>query len=167
MSDEQMVDKIEEVPKGFMQKHKFKFKILSYVIAVFLFGWFLSDAFVVHGKDLPEDYWSSTSVLKDKLLDKEGFLAALAIMTMMTIALFLWGYWKVHSLPKKHAEHTGQTRLVFWLCMLGFFWGWLWIAAILIVVTDWDKIANVISGRRNAIDGETASINNPKLEETK
>lgn len=148
----------------FMEKHLFKVKMLVAFLVIFAFGWFLSDAFVVHGKDLPESYWTSTSVLKDKLLDKEGFLAGLTIITMITIAVFAWGYWKIHSLPKKHSEHTGQPRLVFWLCMLGFFWGWLWIAAILIVVTDWEKIAEVISGRRST----SSSDDHPKaIEESK
>ena len=72
---------------------------------------------------------------------------------MVSLVLLIWGYWKLHSLPKQHSAHTGQTRLVFWLCMLGFIYNWLWIAAILIVVTDWERIANVIRGR-NAVSSE-------------
>jgi hypothetical protein len=165
MADEQV---IEDVPKSFIEKHMFKFKMLVAFLVIFAFGWILSDAFVVHGNNLPDDYWSSTSVLKDKLLDKEGFLAGLAIMTMITIVVFAWGYWKIHSLPKKHSEHTGQPRLVLWLCMLGFFCGWLWIAAILIVVTDWEKIAEVISGRKSVMQDVAATDNSvKKLEESK
>ena len=141
---------VNEVPQRFLQKHMFKIKILGVFIIIFICGWFLSNAFVVHGNDLPDSYWSSTSVLKDKLLDKPGFLSALTIMTLITIGLFIWGYWKIHSLPKQHSEHTGQPRLIFWLCMLGFIWGWLWIAAILIVVTDWDKISDVIANRKSS-----------------
>jgi hypothetical protein len=160
---------VNEMPPSFMQKHKFKLKVFCGFIVVFLCGWFLSSAFVVHGNDLPDNYWSSTSVLKDKLLDKAGFMSALTILTLITIALFVWGYWKIHSLPKQHSEHTGQPRLIFWLCMLGFIWGWLWIAAILIVVTDWDKISDVIASRKssNTIEKDTSVAEIESHKETK
>lgn len=129
------------------QKHKKKLYIILGIIAFVALAKLFSLAFTVHGNDLPLDYWTSVSPLKAKLFDKPVFMGFLAAMTLLTISLAAWGYWVVHSLPKKHSEHTGQTKLVFWLCMLGFFWGWLWIAAILIVVTDWSKITAVIKGR--------------------
>ncbi|GEM78330.1 hypothetical protein [Vibrio superstes] len=129
------------------KKHKKKLLIVIGIIGFVALAMFLGLAFTVHGNDIPLDYWSNVSPLKAKLFDKPVFMGFLAAMTILTLALACWGYWVVHSLPKKHSEHTGQVKLVFWLCMLGFFWGWLWIAAILIVVTDWSKIANVMKGR--------------------
>ncbi|RJG38303.1 Mg2+ and Co2+ transporter [Motilimonas pumila] len=101
----------------------------------------MAEAFTVHHKELADDYWTTTSVLKHKLLDAEWFIGLLTMMTVTTLGLVVWGYWKLHALPKKHAAHTGQPKLVFWLCMLGFFYNNLWIAAVLIVVTDWSKIS--------------------------
>ncbi|GAM54997.1 permease of the major facilitator superfamily [Vibrio ishigakensis] len=128
-------------------KHKKKVYILVGILAFLGLAKFFGLAFTVHGNDIPAEYWTNVSPLKAKLFDKPVFMGFLAAMTLLTLSLAVWGYWVVHSMPKKHSEHTGQAKLVFWLCMLGFFWGWLWIAAILIVVTDWSKIANVIKGR--------------------
>lgn len=134
--------------KGFMSRHKTKFIILMALISIVIGSVLLASGFTVHHQDIPDEYWTTTSALKGKLLDTEIFIGALTMMLIVTICLAIWGYWKLHSLPKKHAEHTGQTKLVFWLCTVGFFYNELWIAAILIVVTDWKKIAAVIKGRQ-------------------
>ncbi|WP_083700497.1 hypothetical protein [Shewanella sp. UCD-KL12] len=127
------------------QKHKFKLYILLGLVAIVAGSFALSSGFTIHHKNIPDDYWTTTSVLKHKLLDTEVFIGALTMMLIVTICLALWGYWKLHCLPKKYAAHTGQTKLIFWLCTLGFFYNWLWIAAALIVVTDWEKIYNAFN----------------------
>ncbi len=129
---------------GFFNRHQTKFYILLTLLAVICGSVLLANGFTVHHKDIPADYWTTTSALKGKLLDTEIFIGALTMMLVVTICLAIWGYWKLHSLPKKHAEHTGQAKLIFWLCTIGFFYNELWIAAILIVVTDWKKISAVI-----------------------
>ncbi|ARD23024.1 MULTISPECIES: hypothetical protein [Shewanella] len=133
---------------GFFARHKAKFFILLALITVALGSVFLASGFTVHHQDIPADYWTTTSALKDKFLDTEVFIGALTMMLIVTICLAIWGYWKLHSLPKKYAAHTGQAKLVFWLCTIGFFYNELWIAAILIVVTDWKKISAVIKARQ-------------------
>ncbi len=128
----------------FLARHKFKF-IVFFAFAIIALGAVgLSSGFVIHHTNIPDSYWTMTSVLKPKLLDTPVFIGALTMMTVATITLVLWGYWKLHSLPKKHSAHTGQPKLVFWLGMLGFFYGWLWIAAIIIVVIDWEKVSHAI-----------------------
>ena len=150
--------------QSLIQQNILKLKILGAVILLLVFGWILSSAFIVHHNNLPDDYWSSVSVLKPILLDAPGFLAVLAIMTMISIAFVVWAYLKLHSLPEKYSEHTGQIRLVYWLCILGLFFNWLWVAAVVIVVTDWAKIADALSGRRSLT--KNGSID-PDLEEGK
>ncbi|MGF1752769.1 hypothetical protein L4C33_04130 [Vibrio makurazakiensis] len=140
-----MTVEVPVLPKpSFLARHKVKFMVLLTLAIIALGAVGLSSAFVIHHTDIPDSYWTTTSVLKPKLLDTPVFIGALTMMTVTTIALVLWGYWKLHSLPKKHSAHTGQPKLVFWLCMLGFFYGWLWIAAIIIVVIDWEKLSNAI-----------------------
>ncbi len=133
--------------RGFLQNHKLKLAVILVLILIAMGSVALALGFTVHHKDIPDDYWTTTSVLKHKLLDTEVFIGALTMILLVTICLALWGYWKLHCLPKKYAAHTGQTKLIFWLCTLGFFYNWLWIAAALIVVTDWDKIYSFIQGR--------------------
>ncbi|WP_153913101.1 hypothetical protein [Shewanella sp. TC10] len=140
---------IKNEPKSsFLSRHKTKFIILMTLVGIVIGSVLLASGFTVHHQDIPADYWTTTSALKGKLLDTEIFIGALTMMLIVTICLAIWGYWKLHSLPKKHAEHTGQAKLVFWLCTIGFFYNELWIAAILIVVTDWKKISAVIKGRQ-------------------
>jgi len=140
-----MTVEVQIPPKpSFLTRHKVKFIVLLALATIALGAMGLSSAFVIHHTDIPDSYWTTTSVLKPKLLDTPVFIGALTMMTVATIALALWGYWKLHSLPKKHSAHTGQPKLVFWLCMLGFFYGWLWIAAIIIVVIDWERLSNAI-----------------------
>ncbi|MBW3697770.1 hypothetical protein EK599_18985 [Vibrio sp. T187] len=129
---------------SFFTKHKVKFIVLFTLLLLVAGSFALSSAFVVHHTELPDSYWTTTSVLKPKLLDTPVFIGALTMMTVISIALLIWGYWVLHSLPKKHSAHTGQPKLVFWLCMLGFMYSWLWIAAIIIVVIDWDKLSQAI-----------------------
>lgn len=129
---------------SFLAKHKIKFLVVFVLAFIALGAVGLSSAFVIHHTDIPNDYWTTTSVLKTKLLDTPIFIGALTMMTVTTLVLIIWGYWKLHSLPKQHSAHTGQPKLVFWLCMLGFFYAWLWIAAIIIVVIDWEKFSNAI-----------------------
>ncbi|USD43390.1 hypothetical protein J4N42_14505 [Vibrio sp. SCSIO 43135] len=133
-----------EAKPSFLSRHKVKFAVVAALLLIGLGSVGLSSAFVIHHTDIPNSYWTTTSVLKPKLLDTPVFIGALTMITITTLALVIWGYWKLHSLPKKHSAHTGQPKLVFWLCMLGFFYGWLWIAAIIIVVIDWEKLSNAI-----------------------
>ncbi|MBW3695173.1 Mg2+ and Co2+ transporter [Vibrio sp. T187] len=77
-----------------------------------------------------------------QLLDTPIFMWVIALST---IALFAWvlnRLWFIHSIPKSKAKelNLGQSKLVFWLCILGIAWKPLWVAAVLAIVTDWDKV---------------------------
>ena len=120
------------------------------VATIVVLAKFFALAFHVHGNDIPLDHWTSVPAIKTAVLDSPTFMGLMAVLTLVAVIVLEAIYWKIHHLPTHHAAHTGQPKLVFWLSILGIFYNWLWLAAILIVVTDWDKIAAVIGGRPTA-----------------
>ncbi|GLS82795.1 Mg2+ and Co2+ transporter [Paraferrimonas haliotis] len=82
------------------------------------------------------------------LLDSVGFMWFVILVTLGIVIWCIAKLWQVHSIPKKLAKERGmsQASLVFWLCIMGLFVKPLWIIAVLIIVTDWDKIQQWIKG---------------------
>lgn len=80
------------------------------------------------------------------LLDSVLFFWFVVLVTTGLFAWLAWKLWSLHSIPKQIAKKQGwsQAKLVFWLCMLGLIWKPLWIVAVVLVVIDWDALANWI-----------------------
>ena len=80
------------------------------------------------------------------LLDSVLFFWLVVLVTTGLFAWLAWKLWSLHSIPKQIAKKQGwsQARLVFWLCMLGLIWKPLWVVAVVLVVIDWDALANWI-----------------------
>jgi hypothetical protein len=86
------------------------------------------------------------------LLDSVVFFWLVVILTMGIFAFIAWKLWGLHSIPKQLAKQRGwkQAQLVFWLCMLGLIWKPLWVAAVVLVVIDWEALADWIRALRPA-----------------
>jgi hypothetical protein len=80
------------------------------------------------------------------LLDSVVFFWFVVLVTTGIFVWLAWNLWKLHSIPKQISKREGwsQARLVFWLCMLGLIWKPLWVIAVIVVVIDWDALANWI-----------------------
>ncbi len=82
------------------------------------------------------------------LLEATGFMWFVVVITIAILVWVLNKLWYIHSLPKHLAKEKGlgQAKLIFWLCMIGLFYKPLWIIAVLIIVTDWNKVQQWIRG---------------------
>ena len=80
------------------------------------------------------------------LLDSVIFFWFIILVTLGIFSWLAWKLWTIHSLPKTIAKQRGwrQARLVFWLSILGLIWKPLWIIAVVLVVLDWDALADWI-----------------------
>ena len=80
------------------------------------------------------------------LLDSIAFFWFVVLVTVILFSWIAWKLWELHSVPKKISKELGwrQARLVFWLTMLGLIWKPLWVIAVILVVLDWDALADWI-----------------------
>jgi hypothetical protein len=80
------------------------------------------------------------------VLDSIAFFWLIVSVTLVMFSWLAWKLWQLHSIPKRFARERGwrQARLMFWLTLLGLIWKPLWILAVILVVTDWEALADWI-----------------------
>nr|WP_047049596.1 magnesium transporter [Vibrio mexicanus] len=108
----------------------------------------LSKLGTIHGKDLPEDYFSNGYPTILKLLDSEVFMGFVFFVTIAIVVYVLYLLWQLHEVAvhKAQAMSSAHTQIVFALSLCGLFINkaW-WVLAIIIAFTRWDVVSESIS----------------------
>ncbi|WP_159736932.1 magnesium transporter [Vibrio atypicus] len=129
--------------------------LLSYVIkwsiaAIVLIGAsvMLSKLGTVHGKDLPEEYFSNGYPAILTLLDSEIFMGFIFFVTVAILIYVVYLMWQLHEVAVHQAAKmsSAHTQIVFALSLCGLFIdkAW-WVLAIIIAFARWDVLATEIS----------------------
>lgn len=129
--------------------------ILSYIIKAIVFFSLLiiiSKAFsylgVIHGKELPESYFSGGYPSILTLLNSELFMGLIFFVTLSVFAYIAYLLWQLHEVAvhKAESDSSSQLQLVFALSLSGLFIhkAW-WVLAIIVAFTSWDKISEGLS----------------------
>ncbi|TWX66005.1 magnesium transporter [Colwellia demingiae] len=102
----------------------------------------------IHGKDLPESYFSGGYPTILALLDSEVFMGLIFFITLSVFAYVGYLLWELHEVAvhKAEASSSPQMQLIFALSLCGLFIhkAW-WVLAIIIAFTSWEAIGNSIS----------------------
>jgi len=153
---------------------KVKGYVLSTIktIAVFVVAGFLAKALsylgAIHGKDLPEEYFSGGIPTIIGLLNSEFFMALIFIITMSAFTYVGYLLWQLHEIAvhKSEASASPQFQLVFALSLCGLFIdkAW-WVLAIIISFTSWEDIGQWLSSiiHKNNDISNTQSTNTKEL----
>lgn len=108
----------------------------------------LSSLGTVHGKDLPEEYFSNGYPAILTLLDSEVFMGFIFFVTVAILIYVVYLMWQLHEVAVHQAAKmsSAHTQIVFALSLCGLFidktW---WVLAIIIAFARWDVLANEIS----------------------
>jgi hypothetical protein len=102
----------------------------------------------IHGKDIPEDYFSGGYPTILVMLNSEIFMGFIFLVTVTLFAYIGYLLWELHEVAvhKEEAKSSGQLQLVFALSLCGLFINkaW-WVLAIIIAFTRWNVIADNLS----------------------
>ena len=126
----------------------FLIKWIFYIGALVGSSLLLSKLGTIHGKDLPDDYFSNGYPTILKLLDSEVFMGFVFFVTLAIVVYVVYLLWQLHEVAvhKAHAMSSAHTQIVFALSLCGLFidktW---WVLAILIAFTRWDVVSNSVS----------------------
>jgi len=127
---------------------KFIFKIISFLVIAIVAAKLLAILGSIHGKDLPESYFSGGYPTILALLDSEIFMGLIFFITLSVFAYVGYLLWQLHEVAVHKAESSSssQIQLVFALSLCGLFIhkAW-WVLAIIIAFTSWDTISRSIS----------------------
>tara|TARA_Y100001956_G_scaffold82158_1_gene101976 strand:- start:2129 stop:2635 length:507 start_codon:yes stop_codon:yes gene_type:complete len=108
----------------------------------------LSKLGTVHGKDLPETYFSNGYPAILTLLDSELFMGFIFFVTVAILVYVVYLMWQLHEVAVHRAAKmsSAHTQIVFALSLCGLFidktW---WVMAIIIAFARWDVLAAEIS----------------------
>ncbi|MCK6264093.1 magnesium transporter [Vibrio sp. ZSDE26] len=116
----------------------------------------LSKLGTIHGKDIPEEYFSNGYPTILKLLDSEIFMGFVFFVTVAIIVYVIYLFWQLHEVAVHKAAEmsSAHTQIVFALSLCGLFIdkAW-WVLAIIIAFARWDVLArelsNIIRNGRN------------------
>ena len=147
-----MVTDTTHKPKSLLSKAgavmKFILKIVVFLVVAGVIAKVLATLGAIHGKDLPESYFSGGYPTILALLDSEVFMGLIFFITLSVFAYVGYLLWQLHEVAVHKAEHNSspQIQLVFALSLCGLFIhkAW-WVLAIIIAVTSWDHIADRLS----------------------
>jgi len=119
------------------------------VIVIFLLSTKLfSGLSKIHGKDLPDSYFSNGYPTILGLLDSEIFMGLIFMITLSIVGYILYLLWQLHevALHKAESDASPQLQLIFALSLSGLFidkvW---WVLAIIIAFTSWEHIGDSFS----------------------
>ncbi|MGF1721983.1 magnesium transporter [Vibrio kyushuensis] len=108
----------------------------------------LSKLGTIHGKDLPEEYFSNGFPTILKLLDSEIFMGFVFFVTVAIIVYVIYLFWQLHEVAVHKAAEmsSAHTQIVFALSLCGLFIdkAW-WVLAIIIAFARWDVLARELS----------------------
>lgn len=118
----------------------------------------LSKLGTVHGKDLPEEYFSNGYPSILRLLDSEVFMGFIFFVTVAILVYVVYLLWQLHEVAVHRAAKmsSAHTQIVFALSLCGLFidktW---WVLAIIIAFARWDvlaaEVSNIIRNGRHPI----------------
>lgn len=122
----------------------------------------LSKLGTIHGKDLPEEYFSNGYPTILKLLDSEAFMGFIFFVTVAILVYVVYLMWQLHEVAVHRAAKmsSAHTQIVFALSLCGLFidktW---WVLAIIIAFARWDvlaaEVSNIIrNGRKPATESK-------------
>ncbi|OEE36133.1 magnesium transporter [Vibrio genomosp. F10 str. ZF-129] len=121
----------------------------------------LSKLGTVHGKDIPEEYFSNGYPTILKLLDSEIFMGFVFFVTVAIIIYIIYLFWQLHEVAVHKAAEmsSAHTQIVFALSLCGLFIdkAW-WVLAIIIAFARWDVLARELSNIIRNGRKPTASI---------
>jgi len=123
-------------------------KSAFFIIALVVIAKMLSYLGEIHGKDLPESYFSGGYPSILTLLDSEVFMGLIFFITLSIFGYVGYLLWQLHEVAvhKAEADSSSQLQLVFALSLCGLFihkvW---WVFAVIVAFTSWDKIAEGLS----------------------
>ncbi len=102
----------------------------------------------IHGKELPESYFSGGYPTILTLLDSEVFMGLIFLITLSVIVYVIYLLWRLHEIAvhKAEAKSSSQLQLIFALSLCGLFIhkAW-WVLAIIIAFTSWEYIGEHLS----------------------
>lgn len=123
----------------------------------------LSKLGAIHGKDLPESYFSNGYPTIVKLLDSEVFMGFVFFVTVAILVYVVYLFWCLHEVAvhRAAAMSSAHTQIVFALSLCGLFidktW---WVLAIIIAFARWDVLSaglsNIIRNGREPIQKSEA-----------
>lgn len=126
----------------------FAIKAVIFIVVVGGIAKALSLLGAIHGKDLPESYFSGGYPTILGLLDSEVFMGLIFFITLSVFAYIGYLLWQLHEVAvhKAEANASPQLQLVFALSLCGLFIhkAW-WVLAIIIAFTSWSHIGEWLS----------------------
>ena len=128
----------------------------------------------IHGKDLPEEYFSGGYPSILALLDSELFMGLIFFVTLAAFVYIAYLLWELHEVAvhKSEASASPQVQLVFALSLCGLLIdkAW-WVLAIIISFTSWEHIgdwlSSIIHKDNKSNDNKNAITNKISDEEVK
>ncbi|HDY8040084.1 TPA: magnesium transporter [Vibrio vulnificus] len=120
----------------------------------------LSKLGAIHGKDLPESYFSHGYPSILRLLDSEISMGFIFFVTVAVLIYVVYLFWRLHEVAVHRASEmsSAHTQLVFALSLCGLFVdkAW-WVLAIIIAFARWDVLAKELSNIiRNGVQPRTS-----------
>ncbi|EMN7216039.1 magnesium transporter [Vibrio vulnificus] len=124
----------------------------------------LSKLGAIHGKDLPENYFSNGYPTILRLLDSEVFMGFIFFVTVAVLIYVAYLFWRLHEVAVHRSSEmsSAHTQLVFALSLCGLFVdkAW-WVLAIIIAFARWDVLAKELSNIiRNGVRSNKSTENN-------
>ncbi|MGR5177346.1 magnesium transporter [Vibrio parahaemolyticus] len=131
-------------------KHIFAFltKAILVLASFFSLSYFFSLLSRVHGKELPEDYFSDGVPTILGLLNSELFMGIIFVITVAIVVYVLYLLWCLHEVAVHRSQYmkSAHANLVFALSLCGLFIDKLWwVLALIIAFTDWQAIGRALS----------------------
>lgn len=124
---------------------KFLIKAAIFIVVVGTIAKTFALLGAIHGKDLPEEYFSGGYPTILGLLDSEVFMGLIFFITLSIFGYIAYLLWQLHEVAVHKAEHSdsSQIQLIFALSLCGLFIhkAW-WVLAVILAFTSWSAIGN-------------------------
>lgn len=145
---EQTMEHTPKSPSKIMAVFKAIAKVIIFLVVAVVAAKTFAILGAIHGKDLPESYFSGGYPTILALLDSEVFMGLIFFITLSVFAYVGYLLWELHEVAvhKAEASSSPQIQLIFALSLCGLFIhkAW-WVLAIIIAFTSWEAIGNRIS----------------------
>lgn len=123
----------------------FLIKAVIFIVVVGTIAKMFSMLGAIHGKELPEEYFSGGYPTILGLLDSEIFMGLIFFITLSIFAYVAYLLWQLHEVAVHRAESSdsSQVQLIFALSLCGLFIhkAW-WVLAVVLAFTSWSSIGN-------------------------
>lgn len=158
---------VEQPPKSIGVKMlSFILKAVIFIVVVGSIAKAFAFLGAIHGKELPESYFTGGYPTILGLLDSEFFMGLIFFITLSVFGYLAYLLWELHEVAvhKAEANASAQVQLVFALSLCGLFIhkAW-WVLAIIIAFTSWSHIgewlANIIHNKPIASKSSDETVN--------